>query len=153
VQITKDQFSFSHDFLDSNDLEDELQRSRVYDLPTKSKLAEILSQTILLFIKLTDIIALLYPPQGNHQQSKSTMSLSFGFTDANQIYETGIWWPPRDCKTTKAPPTWKRCCKSKSPADMSRSLYTGTSCSCITTPLASTFAMTKRSVWLLEVPV
>ncbi|KAJ3464899.1 hypothetical protein MRS44_009685 [Fusarium solani] len=43
VQITKEQFNFSDDPLNSNDLKDELQRSKVYRPSTKFKLAEILS--------------------------------------------------------------------------------------------------------------
>ncbi|KAH8663236.1 fungal-specific transcription factor domain-containing protein [Ilyonectria robusta] len=69
VQITKEQFDFSEDPLNSNDLKDELQRSKVYCPSTKSKLAEVLSQSVLLFIKLTDVLMLIYPQNGKPQST------------------------------------------------------------------------------------
>lgn len=70
VQITKEQFDFSEDPLNSNDLKDELQRSKVYYPSTKLKLADILSQSVLLFIKLTDVLMLIYPQNGKQQSTQ-----------------------------------------------------------------------------------
>ncbi|WAO94458.1 Leucine--tRNA ligase [Fusarium falciforme] len=82
VQITKEQFNLSDGPLNSNDLKDELLQSKVYCPSTKWKLAEILSQSVLLFIKLTDVLMLLYPPNGNQQFTKQ------GHDDALlQLYE------------------------------------------------------------------
>ncbi|RYC79697.1 hypothetical protein BFJ63_vAg17415 [Fusarium oxysporum f. sp. narcissi] len=66
IKITKEQFDCDEDPLDANDLRDELQRSKVYSPSTKWKLAVILSQSVELYIKLTDVLAVIYPPNGKH---------------------------------------------------------------------------------------
>lgn len=64
IHITKEQFDFTNDPLTSTDLVDEFQRSKVYNFSTKEKLADILSQSITLCITLTDILLLIFPPNG-----------------------------------------------------------------------------------------
>ncbi|RKK82613.1 hypothetical protein BFJ71_g15201 [Fusarium oxysporum] len=74
IRITKDQFDFD-DLLTSEDLEDELHRSMVYDPTTKLRLAEILSLSIDLYKTLTDILLFIIPgksmqcslPQNEHR--------------------------------------------------------------------------------------
>ncbi|KAH6972022.1 fungal-specific transcription factor domain-containing protein [Ilyonectria sp. MPI-CAGE-AT-0026] len=73
IRITKDQFDFNADPLTSNDMEDELQRSEVYNPGTKRRLVEILAQSVELYTALTDILSLILPPKGIHdpiQQGK-----------------------------------------------------------------------------------
>lgn len=64
IHITKEQFGFSKDPLTSTDLVDEFQRSKVYNFSTNEKLADTLSQLITLCITLTDILMLIFPPNG-----------------------------------------------------------------------------------------
>ncbi|KAK7403503.1 hypothetical protein QQX98_010733 [Neonectria punicea] len=64
IRITKEQFDFDGDPLTSSDLEDEVQRSKVYNPSTKLKLAEILAYSIKLYVTLTDILSLILPPKG-----------------------------------------------------------------------------------------
>ncbi|KAF5227533.1 hypothetical protein FANTH_14748, partial [Fusarium anthophilum] len=66
IKITKEQFDCYEDPLDANDLRDEIQRSRVYSPSTKWKLAVILSQSVQLYIKLTDVLIAIYPPNGKY---------------------------------------------------------------------------------------
>lgn len=60
IRITKDQFDFN-DLLTLEDLEDESQRSEVYDPATKLRLAEILYLSINLYKTLTDILSFVIP--------------------------------------------------------------------------------------------
>lgn len=62
IQITKAHFDFdSNPVLGFSDLGDEFERSRVYNPGTKRSLAEILAQTIELYVVLTDILMLVFP--------------------------------------------------------------------------------------------
>lgn len=62
IQITKAHFDFdSNPVLGFADLEDEFERSRVYNPGTKKSLAEILAQVIELYVVLTDICLLVFP--------------------------------------------------------------------------------------------
>ncbi|KAL6885692.1 fungal-specific transcription factor domain-containing protein [Trichoderma evansii] len=66
IQITHDHFNFTTDPLKATDLSDEFNRSKVYNSPTKRRLADILSQWIELYILLTDILLLAYPLDGTY---------------------------------------------------------------------------------------
>ncbi|KAH7224246.1 hypothetical protein B0J15DRAFT_456841 [Fusarium solani] len=72
INITREQFDTDEDPLSANDLRDELQRSKVYSPSTKWKLAEILSQSVQLYIKLTDVLMVLHPPRGRHQSTQKS---------------------------------------------------------------------------------
>ncbi|KAJ4176778.1 hypothetical protein NW759_017500, partial [Fusarium solani] len=78
INITREQFDCEEDPLKAEDLRDELQRSKVYRPSTKWKLAKILSQSVQLYTKLTDVLMLLYPPSGKKwstQQENSILPL------------------------------------------------------------------------------
>ncbi|EEU34405.1 uncharacterized protein NECHADRAFT_21539, partial [Fusarium vanettenii 77-13-4] len=64
IRITKHHFDFNLDPLTSKDLEDELQRSKVYNPTTKLRLAKILAQSVELHATLTNILLLVVPPKG-----------------------------------------------------------------------------------------
>jgi hypothetical protein len=70
INILREQFDPDEDPLNTNDLRDELQRSKVYSPSTKWKLAEILSQFVQLYIKLTDVLMVLHPPSGKHRPTQ-----------------------------------------------------------------------------------
>lgn len=62
IQITKAHFDFdSNPVLGFSDLEDEFEKSRVYNPGTKKSLAEILAQVVELYVTLTDILLLVFP--------------------------------------------------------------------------------------------
>ncbi|KAF4978188.1 hypothetical protein FZEAL_5384 [Fusarium zealandicum] len=62
VQITKAHFDFdTNPVLGFADLENEFQRSRVYNSGTKKSLAEILAQLVELYVVLTEILLLVFP--------------------------------------------------------------------------------------------
>lgn len=62
IQITRDHFDFgSSRILGPSDLEDEFDKSKVYSKQTKRSLAEILAQTIQLYVLLTDILMVAFP--------------------------------------------------------------------------------------------
>ncbi|KAF5004561.1 hypothetical protein FDECE_8951 [Fusarium decemcellulare] len=62
IQITKEHFDFdSNPVLGFADLENEFERSRVYNSGTKKSLAEILAQLVELYVVLTDILLLVFP--------------------------------------------------------------------------------------------
>ncbi|KPM37419.1 hypothetical protein AK830_g9122 [Neonectria ditissima] len=62
IQITKAHFDFdSNPVLGFADLENEFERSRVYNPGTKKTLAEILAQVVELYVVLTDILILVFP--------------------------------------------------------------------------------------------
>ncbi|KAM5347621.1 hypothetical protein ACJ41O_007445 [Fusarium nematophilum] len=79
INITREQFNLENDPLGARDLRDELQHSRVYSPSTKLKLAEVLSQSVQLFIKLTEVLMLIFPPGGmgamQPQQDQSIIQL------------------------------------------------------------------------------
>ncbi|KAM5358478.1 hypothetical protein ACJA88_015342 [Fusarium oxysporum] len=64
IQITRENFDFVGDPLSAKDIEDEVDRSRVYSPPVKRELAEILSLSTQLFLELIDALMLIYPPSG-----------------------------------------------------------------------------------------
>lgn len=61
LQITEAHFDFSKNRLDTIDLSDEFERSKVYGIETKKRLAEILTLFIELCKTLTDVLALVFP--------------------------------------------------------------------------------------------
>lgn len=62
IQITKAHFDFdSNPILGFADLDNEFERSRVYNTGTKRALADILAQVLELYVVLTDIIMLVFP--------------------------------------------------------------------------------------------
>ncbi|KAH6885956.1 fungal-specific transcription factor domain-containing protein [Thelonectria olida] len=62
IQITKAHFDFqSNPILGFADLDNEFERSRVYNPGTKKTLAEILAQILELYVVLTDILMLVFP--------------------------------------------------------------------------------------------
>ncbi|KAH7153021.1 fungal-specific transcription factor [Dactylonectria macrodidyma] len=62
IQITKGHFDFdSNPVMGFSDLENEFERSRVYNPGTKKTLAEILAQVVELYVVLTDILMLVFP--------------------------------------------------------------------------------------------
>ncbi|KAF7563252.1 hypothetical protein G7046_g887 [Stylonectria norvegica] len=62
IQITKAHFDFdANPVMSAADLEDEFERSRVYNSGTKRSLAEVLAQVIELYVVLTDILMLVFP--------------------------------------------------------------------------------------------
>ncbi|KAM5342838.1 hypothetical protein ACJ41O_013804 [Fusarium nematophilum] len=62
IQITKAHFDFdTNPVLGFSDLENEFERSRVYNSGTKRSLAEILAQVVELYVVLTDILMLVFP--------------------------------------------------------------------------------------------
>lgn len=64
VHITNEHFDFNACPLSVTDFADEFARSKVYNSATKKKLAEILDQFVQLYITLTDILLLVFPPNG-----------------------------------------------------------------------------------------
>lgn len=82
IQITKHHFHFTSHPLCVADLEDEFERSRVYDPATKRRLAEILAHWIELNIALTDILMLVSP-----LDEKQDASPGKRYSDTNQLYE------------------------------------------------------------------
>ncbi|KAH7142098.1 fungal-specific transcription factor domain-containing protein [Dactylonectria macrodidyma] len=64
IRITKGQFDFNTNLLTSKDMEDELQRSKVYNSTTKLRLSQILAQSVKLYTTLTDTLLLIHPPKG-----------------------------------------------------------------------------------------
>ncbi|KAJ3543637.1 hypothetical protein NM208_g3468 [Fusarium decemcellulare] len=64
IRITREQFDFDSDPFTAQDLEDELQRSKVYSPATKRRLAEIHTHSIELYTLLTDILMLVLPFNG-----------------------------------------------------------------------------------------
>ncbi|KAH8667895.1 fungal-specific transcription factor domain-containing protein [Ilyonectria robusta] len=71
IQITMDQFDYNASPLGVADLDDEFQRSRVYNPETKKALAEVFAQSIQLNVVVTDILMLCFPLQGWNQAAKS----------------------------------------------------------------------------------
>lgn len=74
--ITDDHFDFSNSPLTVNDLEHEINYSKVYDPDTKRSLAELLEVLCNLAVTLTDIIMILYPINGNPFAPLNELSLS-----------------------------------------------------------------------------
>lgn len=60
ILVTKDVFDFTADRLELCDFEDEFEQSKVYSTATKKTLAQILIQTVDLFVALTDTLALVF---------------------------------------------------------------------------------------------
>lgn len=83
LQITRAHFNFdTNPPLGSLDLADELETSRVYDATTKRSLAGILSQLVELYVVLTDILMLVFPPDDTPGWGRELMS-----GDAGQVTE------------------------------------------------------------------
>lgn len=70
VHITNEHFDFNACPLSAMDFVDEFDRSKVYNSATKERLAEILAQFAQLYITLTDILLLVFPPNGTWSSSR-----------------------------------------------------------------------------------
>jgi hypothetical protein len=62
IQITNEDFNFDTEPLDASDLDDETDRSKVYDRKTKRYLAQVVARWVRLCVILTDIVLLVFPP-------------------------------------------------------------------------------------------
>ncbi|KAH7131339.1 fungal-specific transcription factor domain-containing protein [Dactylonectria macrodidyma] len=71
ILITADQFDFNASPLGIADLDDEFQRSKVYNPETKNALAEIFVQSVQLNVVLNGILLLCFPLQGWTQAAKT----------------------------------------------------------------------------------
>lgn len=69
VQITNEHFNFNICPLSAMDFADEFDQSKVYNSATKKRLAEILAQFVQLYNTLTDILLLVFPPNGTDRKS------------------------------------------------------------------------------------
>lgn len=93
VQITNEHFNFNICPLSAMDFADEFDQSKVYNSATKKRLAEILAQFVQLYNTLTDILLLVFPPNGtwssgrehnreNHSLRHCRAALSQWYTSA-----------------------------------------------------------------------
>ena len=74
IYITHEHFDFLSCPLLDSDLADEFDRSQVYNPATKRSLALIFSESIQLYIILTDVLLLVYPANTSPLQPKHTQS-------------------------------------------------------------------------------
>ena len=80
IQITNEHFNFNKDPLDAADFENEAERSKVYNPPTKRHLAEILARWVRLYVALTNTLLLAFPPD-NTQCPKTSLGHAIMFDD------------------------------------------------------------------------
>lgn len=64
VQITPDDFDFSQEGLNMDDLGDEIHHSEVYDPDTKTALCKTLTSLCQLAAAVTTLVMIVYPPSG-----------------------------------------------------------------------------------------
>lgn len=80
LHITNESFDFGIDPLNDADLDDETDRSKVYDGTTKKRLAQVFARWVRLCIVLTDIVLLAFPPN-NRQCPKAAQGHAITFHD------------------------------------------------------------------------